>query len=85
MPTEEKAKSIILEFENLMIKVLKNCRDNVKGRIVFTAPLIRTGKKRISCNFGKIAKETGLSILSGPVPEFRKDSIVGRSILIMGK
>ncbi len=45
------AKQILEEFETLMINVLNNLKKSVNGRIVFTAPLILTGKKRVGCNF----------------------------------
>jgi len=84
MPSEEKAKQIIAGFEKLIISVIKNLKKNVRGRIVFTAPLIQADRKRISCDFKKISSETGLKILRGfPIDEFRENSIVGRSILVM--
>lgn len=56
------------------------------GRIVFTAPLIFTEKKKVSCNFSMIAFQTGLKIAKGfPIDEFREDSIIGRSIVILEK
>jgi len=65
---------------------LKNLKKDVKGRIVFTAPLVQTRQKKITCDFKKIASETGLKIVQGfPIDEFRKDSIVGRSILVLEK
>jgi tRNA G10 N-methylase Trm11 len=85
VPSPEKAKEIVNEFENLMIKVLKNIKQYVNGRIVFTAPLIILKKKRFSCDFEKIAKETELQITESPIEEFREDSFIGRSILVLQK
>ncbi len=86
VPPEEKAKEIIKNFEKLIINVLKNLRISVKGRIVFTAPMILTEKKKISCDFRKISSSAGLTMVKGfPIDEFRKDSIVGRSILVLEK
>jgi len=86
MPSEEKAKEIIKNFEKLITDVLKNLKKNVGGRIVFTAPLIFTEKKKVSCNFSMIAFQAGLKIAKGfPIDEFREDSIIGRSIVILEK
>jgi tRNA G10 N-methylase Trm11 len=86
MPSEEKAKEITGNFENLIINVVKNLKKYVRGRIVFTAPLVLVGKERVSCDFNKISLMTGLKIVKGfPINEFRWNSIVGRSILVMEK
>ncbi len=83
-PTEEKAKEITKNFENLIVKVLRNLKKNVNGRIVFTAPLVQTDKGRVPCNFSSIALMTGLRIVNGfPIDEFRWNSIVGRSVVVM--
>jgi|WetSurMetagenome_2_1015567.scaffolds.fasta_scaffold190661_2 tRNA G10 N-methylase Trm11 len=85
IPSEQKAKEILAGFELLMIKVLNNLKPKVHGKIAFTSPLIQTDKKKIVCDFENIAKKTGLKIAKGfPISEFREDSIVGRSILVMG-
>ncbi len=84
IPNEEKAKQIISIFEKLMINVIKNLKKNVKGKIVFTAPLVKTKSTKISPDFKKIASQTGMKIARGfPIDEFREDSIVGRSILVL--
>jgi hypothetical protein len=58
----------------------------VKKRIVFTSPLVQTRQKKLTCDFKKIASETGLRIVQGfPIDEFREDSIVGRSIVVLEK
>jgi tRNA G10 N-methylase Trm11 len=86
IPSEQKAKEILAGFELLMIKVLNNLKPKVHGKIAFTSPLIQTDKKKIACDFENIAKKTGLKIAKGfPISEFREDSIVGRSILVMEK
>jgi tRNA G10 N-methylase Trm11 len=84
MLTEEKAKEITGNFEKLIVDVLRNLKKNVKGRIVFTAPLILADKKRVSCNFDSISLQAGLKIAKGfPINEFRENSIVGRSVVVM--
>ncbi len=84
MPSEEKAKQIVNSFEKLMISVLRNLKKEVGGRIVFTAPLIQTEKKKISCNLSSVAFQAGLKIVRGfPIDEFRENSIVGRSIVVL--
>ena len=86
MPSESKAEEITKTFEKLMIGVLKNLKRNVTRRIVFTAPLIQTEKKKVSCNFNNISLMTGLKIAKGfPIEEFREKSIVGRSIIVMDR
>jgi tRNA G10 N-methylase Trm11 len=86
-PSEKEARATLDEFEKLIVKVINNVKKNVKGKIAFTAPLVLVGKsrKRIECDFEKIAKLTGLNILEGPIAEFREKSIVGRSIIVLGK
>ena len=74
------------DFENLIIKVLNNLKKNISGRIVFTSPLIKCGKKRIGCDFSRISRETGLKLIGGfPIPEYRGDQIVGRNIVVFEK
>jgi tRNA G10 N-methylase Trm11 len=85
-PSDQKAREIILGFESLMIRVLNNLKNNVEGKIVFTAPLIQVHKKRIACDFERIANETSLKISEGfPIAEFREGKIVSRSIVVMTK
>ena len=83
-PSEEGAKKTIRNFEELMVKVLRNLKGSVGGRIVFTAPYILAGRKRIGCSPERISKETGLKILGGPINEFRENQIVGRQVFVMG-
>lgn len=84
VPSPEKAKEIIRGFEKLIIDVINNLKKEVRGKIVFTAPLIFAGKKKISCNFEKISSETGLKIREGfPIDEFRESSFIGRSVVVM--
>lgn len=85
MPTKEKAMEIARNFERMMIGVLKNLKANVQGNIVFTAPLIFTGKERVSCSFKDLALKAGLRIILEPINEFRSDSIIGRSVVVMRK
>jgi tRNA G10 N-methylase Trm11 len=85
-PNPREAKFMLGNFENLMISVLKNMKKSVKGKFVFTSPLIRIGKNRMGCNFGKISERTGLKIFPNfPIEEFREGQIVGREIVIMEK
>lgn len=85
MPSKEKAMEITRNFERLMVNVLKNLKESVKGNIVFTAPFIFTGKERVSCNFKDMGLKAGLRIILEPINEFRTDSIIGRSIVVMKK
>ena len=85
MPTKEKAMEIARNFERMMVEVLKNLKANVQGNIVFTAPLIFTGKERVSCNFKDMGLKAGLRIVLEPINEFRSDSIIGRSVVVMRK
>lgn len=83
IPTTEKAKELVRKYENLMIRVLRNMKISVRGKIVFTAPLVETMKGKISPDFNKIASAAGLRIVLGPIQEFREKSIVGRNILVL--
>ena len=86
VPTEEKAKQIISGFEKLMIAVIKNLKKNTRGKIVFTSPLVKTRFNKISPDFKKISSQVGMRIAKGfPIDEFREDSIVGRSIIVLEK
>ncbi|VVB82341.1 tRNA (guanine(10)-N2)-dimethyltransferase [uncultured archaeon] len=82
-PSDQKAKEIIANFEKLMINVLRNLKQHVTGRIVFTAPLVVAVKGKISPDFEKIANESGLKMVLKPIQEFRESSIVGRNIIVM--
>ena len=90
IPSEEKASSIIKRFENLMIAILNNIKKYVKknGKIAFTAPLIKTSNKMISCSINNICQKTHLKLhsLDGvnfPVREYKKDQIIGREIYVL--
>jgi len=84
IPTNEKAKETLRNFESLMIDVLNNMKNQVKSKFVFTAPFIRIGKKRIGCDYERILRETGLKLAGGfPIPEFRENQIVGRHIFVL--
>lgn len=85
MPTKENASKTLKDFEKLMIGVINNAKDKVTGRIVFTSPYIRIGKKRLSCNIENICERTGYSLIGNPVPEFRENQVVGRMIYILNK
>ena len=84
IPTKEKAQKQLEGFEDLMIKVLNNMKKYVSKRFVFTAPLIRIGKKRLGCNSDSILESTGLKLEKGfPIKEFRENQIVGREIFVL--
>jgi tRNA G10 N-methylase Trm11 len=88
LPTKNQAKDMITRFENLMIAVINNLKKNVSGRIVFTAPTIKTMSKRVSCDPERILDKTGLKLaeiknISVPIKEFRQNQIVGREIFIL--
>lgn len=88
IPTKDKAKKMLEDYENLMVKVIKNLSNLVLGRIVFTAPFIRIGKKRLGCDMNKILERTELKIAKGkniefPIAEFRHNQIVGRQIFVL--
>lgn len=85
VPTKKKAEDTLNDFENLMIGVINNMKKNVKGRIVFTSPYIRTGKKRVACDIERICGMTGYIEAREPIPEFRYNQIVGRMIYILEK
>lgn len=86
VPTVEYAKKTIKDFEDLMIKVINNLKKEIKGRIVITAPKIKTMKDRESCDFEKILTKTGYKIaMDFPIPDFRKNQIVGRDLIVLIK
>lgn len=83
-PSLEEANQMISSFERLMISVLNNIKKKVNKKIVFTAPLINIGRKRISCNIENILKKTGLKLAKDfPLQEFRESQIVGREIYLL--
>jgi len=85
-PNAEKIRSMLSDYENLMARVLRNIENQVSGRIVFTAPLIKTGKGRVSCNIERILERTRLGVAEGfPIPEYRENQIVGRNIFVLEK
>ena len=84
MPNKEKAKNILNNFENLMIKVLNNSKLNLSGKRVFSSPLIRIGKNRLGCDINKISENTGLKLINS-FDEFRSMQLVGRRIFVLEK
>jgi len=84
MPTDEEAEIILKKFEKLIISVLNNLKKEVRGRIVFSAPYIKTRFGRKSCNIEEISFRTGLKLVEGGFPEFREDQIMGREIFVLG-
>ena len=83
IPTKSEAKKRLKEFEDLMIKVINNLKEKISGKIVFTSPSIRTIHDRINCDVNRIAKEVSLKLKEGPIPEFRKNQIIGREIIVL--
>ncbi len=84
-PSKEKAKEMVENYEKLIIKVLKNMKKYVGGRFVFTAPYILTNKGRISCNIENIMRGVGFTKLLANFEDYRKNQIVGRQIIVLGK
>ncbi len=84
IPTRSLAEETLKNFEELIINILNNFKDKISGRIVFTSPYIRIGKKRLKCNIDKILEATGYK-MTYEIPEFRLNQIVGRMIYVLGK
>lgn len=85
VPTEKEAGKTLRNFENLIISVIKNFKEDVKGKIVFSSPLIKTHAGRVSVNKNTIEKGTGLKIKKDfPIKDFRENKIVGREIFVLG-
>lgn len=82
MPTKEKAQETLRKFNSLMISVINNVKDNVSGRIVFTAPYIKTNHGRVGCDAEEIAVRTRKELVL-KIPEFRDNQIVGREIIVL--
>ena len=83
---EKKADTMIKEYENLIIDVLNNLKKFVSGKIVFTAPLIKTRNKRVSCDVEKITAKTRLKLANGfPIQEYRESQIIGREIFVLNR
>jgi len=77
-----KAKKTLNNFENLIIDVLNNLKSKVSGNVVFTSPLIKVGKKRISCDIEEITKNTGMRLFES-FEDYRENQIVGRKIFVL--
>jgi len=84
-PTKERAENSLKIFEKLMVQVINNVKRKVSGRIVFTSPYIRIGKRRIVCDIENICTRTGYRIVGNGIPEFRDNQIVGRMIYVLEK
>ena len=94
--TVERAYKITKEFENMIIQVIKNLKNQISGRVVFTSPYIKTIKNireqnnRIGINVEEIVNKTGLRLASfgdikTPIEEFRENQIMGRQIFVLEK
>jgi tRNA G10 N-methylase Trm11 len=83
----KRAKERMEKFEKLMVGVLNNLKNSIRGRIVFTAPFIKTfdkKKNRIGCNIENILERTNLRLLRGfPIEDFREGQITGRQIFVL--
>ena len=85
-PNEREAKKMIDKAENLIISVVNNLKKSVMGKMVFTLPLISTGRERVGCDIERICHKTGLKMEEGfPIKEFREGQIVGREIIVLKK
>jgi tRNA G10 N-methylase Trm11 len=92
VPARDAAIETIRNFEELMIRILKNMRKSMKkgGKIAFTAPLITSNKGKVFCDIERICHESGFRVyeLRGseatfPIREFREGQIVGREIFVL--
>lgn len=84
-PSIEKARDIISNFEDLIIKVINNLKKSILERIVFSSPLIKIKNKRFSCNIEKILEKTNLRAVLKPFDEYREEQIIGRRIFVLEK
>ncbi len=83
----ERAEERMKEFEMLMVSVLNNLKKYISGKIVFTAPFIKTfdkRKRRVGCNINNILSRTKLKLSRGfPIADFREGQITGRQIFVL--
>jgi len=80
---EENARETLEKFEKLMVGVLNNLRKNISGKIVFSAPNIKTHNGRMGCDINRIISRTGLQLTAGPFSDLREGQIVGRDIYVL--
>jgi tRNA G10 N-methylase Trm11 len=85
IPTKERAEKQLRNFEKLIVQVLNNLKKRVSGRVVFSSPYIRIGKKRLSCDVDNICSRTGYKKAFEGIPEFREGQVVGRMIWVLEK
>lgn len=86
IPTKENAKIQLDKFEDLIVSVLNNLKNRIKGKIVLSSPLIQTFSKRVGCDIDRILDKTGLRLAKGfPIDEYRESQIVGRRIIVLQK
>jgi hypothetical protein len=93
--TQEKATSMIMRFERLIVSVLNNMKQSLKpgAKIVFTAPYILTKKGRMGCDPEILLKDTGLRMhvlqygrdVKFPITESREGKVVARQIFVLEK
>ena len=84
IPQKSEAEKTLEKFENLIIRVLNNFKEKISGRIAFTSPYIRIGKKKLKCDVEKILEKTGYKLIY-EIPEYRENQIVGRIICVLEK
>ncbi|MEA3414444.1 MAG: DNA methyltransferase [Nanoarchaeota archaeon] len=82
IPQKHEAEKTLINFKELIIQVINNLKEKVSGKIVFTSPYIRIGKKRLSCNIENICERTNYRLIK-QIPEFRENQIIGRMIYIL--
>lgn len=80
-PSEKEASKIILDFESLLIPILKRLKivKKVKAKIAITFPSINNK----SPNLRKICEITGLKVVLNPIEESRLDQHIKRQILVL--
>ena len=87
IPSNDETRQTLTDFENLMIDVLSNYKNNLLNRVVFSAPFIKTkSNKYAGCDINKILQQTGLKLVEGfPIADYRSQQIVGRQIFVLEK
>ncbi len=80
-PTDQEAKEIIRQFEIMITPILQRLKKVKKplAKIAITFPVV----KSLRVNSRKVAKESSLRIISGPIIESRPDQFISREILVL--
>ena len=82
VPSKDKAKKILKDFERLLVSVINNLKNKISKRFVFTSHLIRVEKKRVGCNMNMILKKTKLRLI-GFYDDYMENQIIGRRIFVL--